>query len=126
MLVTPGSFSNGLTSPFAKLWRGQYSLPPFITGTFLASIIAMVVYTPFYFAGMPQTRQPLAVIAMIVYPIFAAVGVWRPPFSAMGCRCGSGKDRCLFLVAQNLIVGIASRVTGMGFMDVVRLAGYHL
>jgi hypothetical protein len=129
MLVTPSSFANALTSPFAKLWWGQYSLPKalwlfFIVGTFLAPIVAMVIYIPFSLAGMPQTRQPLAVIAMVAYPVFAAVGVWRSanghPFQRWPLAAAAAKiGVCVWLLT------IAIRVTGMGFVDLARLMDYH-
>jgi hypothetical protein len=127
--VTPAGFADALTSPFAKLWSGQYSLPKafwlfFIAGTFLVPIGAMVIYVPLALAGMPQVKQPLAVISMVVYPLFAAVGVWRSanarPFQRWPVAAAAAK----FGVIVWLLT-IASRVTGMGFFDVLRLAGYH-
>ena len=128
-LVTPAGFGNALIRPFAKLWAGQYSLPKafwlfFIAGTVLAPIIAMIIYIPFALAGMPQIRQPLSVLAMVAYPVFAAVGVWRSanarPFQRWPVAAAAAKiGICVVLL------GIASRVTGMGIVDVARLAGYH-
>jgi hypothetical protein len=128
-LVTPAGFVAALISPFAKLWCGQYSLAKafwlfFILGAFLAPIAAMVIYIPFSLAGMPQTRQPLAVLAMVAYPVFAAVGVWRSanahPFQQWPVAAAAAKIGVCFW-----LLGIASRVTGMGIVDVARLAGYH-
>jgi hypothetical protein len=127
--VTPAGFAEVLTSPFAKLWSGRYSLPKafwlcFIVGTFLAPIAAMVIYVPFALAGMPQVKQPLAVVAMVVYPVFAAVGVWRSanarPFQRWPVAAAAAK-----LGVIVWLTAVASRVTGMGFADVLRLAGYH-
>lgn len=128
-LVTPAGFVNALISPFAKLWAGQYSLSKafwlfFIVGTVLAPIIAMIIYIPFALAGMPQVKQPLAILAMVAYPVFAAVGVWRSanarPFQRWPVAAAAAKI-CVFV----LLLGLASRVTGMGIVDVARLAGYH-
>ncbi len=126
---TPNEVLDTLSRPFVKLWRGQYTLPVafwlfFILGTFLAPIVIMMAYIPFYFAGMPQIRPPLSVLAMIIYPIFAAVGVWRSanarPFQRWPVAAAIAKIGVCFW-----LLGIASRVTGMGFMDLVRLTGYH-
>jgi hypothetical protein len=61
---------------------------------------------------------------MIVYPIFAAVGVWRSanarPFQRWAVAAAAAKIGVCFW-----LLGIASRATGMSFIDVVRLAGYH-
>jgi hypothetical protein len=61
---------------------------------------------------------------MIVYPIFVAVGVWRSanarPFQRWAVAAAAAKIGVCFW-----LLGIASRATGMSFIDVVRLAGYH-
>jgi len=61
---------------------------------------------------------------MVFYPVFAAVGVWRSakarPFRRWPVAAAAAKiGVCVWLL------GIASRVTGMGIVDVARLAGYH-
>lgn len=127
MVLTPGIVVSRITGPFEKLWAGKYSLPVafwawFILGSILAPIVAMIVGIPFYLAGLPQVMRPLFVIAMIVYPIFAAVGVWRSanarPFQKWPVAAAAAKIGVCFW-----LLGIASRVTGLGFMDVVRLLG---
>jgi hypothetical protein len=127
--VTPAGLADALTSPFAKLWSGQYSLPKafwlfFIAGTFLAPIAAVVIYVPFALAGMRQVRQPLAVVAMIVYPVFAAVGVWRSANARPFLRWPVAAAAAKFGVIVWLTT-IASHLTGMGLIDVMRLAGYN-
>lgn len=126
-LVTPASFANALTSPFAKLWRGQYSLPVafwkfFILGIFLAQFIAGLIGILFYFVGMPQVTQPLFNIATVVYPIFAAVGVWRSanarPFQRWPLAAAAAK----FGVCVCLLM-IAIRVARIGIPDMARLTG---
>jgi hypothetical protein len=132
MVLTSGIIISRITGPFEKLWRGNYSLPVafwawFILGSFLAPFVAMIVSVPFYLAEvplaeMPQLKLPLFVVAMIVYPIFAAVGVWRSanarPFEKWPVAAAAAKIGVCFW-----LLGSASRVTGMGFMDVVRLLG---
>jgi hypothetical protein len=127
MVFSPGIVVSGITGPFEKLWAGKYSLSVafwawFILGSILAPFVAMIVDVPFYLAGIPQVRWSLFMIAMIVYPIFAAVGVWRSanarPFQKRPVAAAAAKLGVCFL-----LLGIASRVTGVGFMDVVRLFG---
>jgi hypothetical protein len=99
-------------------------LAVFYLGTLLAPIIIMIIYIPFALAGIPQVKQPLAVLAMVAYPVFAAVGVWRSanarPFERWAVAAAAAKIGVCFW-----LLGIASRVTGMGIVDVARLAGYH-
>lgn len=126
-MTSPTEIVGAVIRPFLKFWQGQYTLPVafwvfLIPGTILAPLVAMIVDIPFYFSGMPQVLGPLSVFAMIVYPAFAGVGVWRSanarPFQRWPVAAAAAKiGVCLWLL------GIASRVTGMGFMDVVRLAG---
>lgn len=126
--ITPAALANALTSPFAKLWRGEYSLPKafwafFIFGTVVAPVIAMIVAIPFQLAGMPQAAPPLFFIAMIVYPVFAAVGVWRSanarPFQRWPVAAAAAK-----IGVSIWLLGIAGRVTGLRLIDVARLTGF--
>lgn len=68
-----------LADPFQKLWRGQQSLPKafwlfFIIGDVIARITLAVLLIAF---DLRQEALLLIVIATIIYPAFAAVGVWR-------------------------------------------------
>src|SRR5260370_41139328 len=71
---------------FVKLWQGKYSLAVtfwlfLILGTFLVPIIVailtVILILPLRFTGVPTWPiTSLSVIAAI-YPVIAAVGVWR-------------------------------------------------
>jgi hypothetical protein len=61
---------------------------------------------------------------MVVYPFFAGVGIWRSanarPFYRWPVAAAGAKIFvCIWLI------GLSSRATGMGLMDVLRLVGYH-
>jgi hypothetical protein len=66
----------------------------------------------------------VAVGALVLYPVFAAVGVWRSanarPFRRWPVAAAAAKIGVFVL-----LLGIASRVTGMGIVDVARVAGHH-
>jgi hypothetical protein len=127
--MTPAAVANAVASPFEKLWRGRYSLPVafwvwFVIGTILSPAPVMLLSIPLYYAGMPQAVRPLLVISTVGYPIFAAVGVWRSanarpfqrwPVAAAGAKIGV----CIGLLT------IACRVTGMGFIDLLRLIDHR-
>lgn len=111
-MISPTEIVSTLTRPFLKLWQGQYTLPVsfwafLILGTILAPVVAMIIDIPFYFAGMPQVLGPLSVFAMVVYPAFAAVGVWRSanarPFQRWPVAAAAAKIGVFFW-----LLGIAS------------------
>ncbi len=99
-----------LTSPFQKLWRGQQSLPTaywlfLFLGTILTPVAALIVAKPFSLIHEPQLTFPFTFAVMVVYPIFASVGVWRSadsylvssstpyaarPFCAIAAKIGAG------------------------------------
>jgi hypothetical protein len=111
-----------LAAPFVELWQGDESLPKafwlfFVVGSILAPLAAGFIYIPFGLAGMQPIRQPLAVFGMIVYPLFAAVGVWRSanarPFRKWPIAAAAAK----FGVGVWLLM-LAGRIA--------RMSGYHL
>jgi len=111
-----------LAAPFVRLWQGQQSLPKafwlfFIVGSFLAPLTAMVIYISFALAGMQPIRQPLAVFAMIVYPLFAAVGVWRSANARQFQKWPIAAAAAKFAVFVWLLM-LAGRFA--------RMRGYHL
>jgi len=88
-----------------------------MVGSFLAPLAAGVIYIPFALAEMQPIRDPLAVFAMIVYPLFAAIGVWRSanarPFQKWPIAAAAAK----FGVVVWLLM-LAGRIA--------RVSGYHL
>jgi hypothetical protein len=136
MYVLTSPVVNAVTTPFAKLWQGRYPLPVafwlwFIVGWFAAPFIVVILSIPLYFAGIiplyhpgmqPQEVNGAFITFYILanaYPLFAAVGVWRSanarPFRRWPVAAAAAK-----IVVCVALLALASRVTGLGLLDVLR------
>lgn len=65
-----------------RLWRGEQPLARafwlyFVLGWIGFIILAMILHTGFFYAGIRPAGFIIMAAAYLAYPLFAGVGVWR-------------------------------------------------
>ena len=119
-----------LTGTFEKIWRGQHSLPKAFFGFFLlgsmvlAPLAAMIIAVPFVLIDQGQGARAVFFIALIVYPLFSAVGVWRSANVYLLSGANVPFLRYSYVFGAKIIVcivvgGVFQRATGMRFIDII-------
>lgn len=128
-MISPILFSR-LTDPFAKLWRGEHSLPKafwlfFILGNFvLGPFIAIVVGAPFILLNQRQTIFFVFFVVGIIYAVFSAVGVWRSANMYLQNSPNVYAVKAIYVVGAKVVVCLVlwvhfQRATGITFMGLL-------
>jgi hypothetical protein len=129
-MISPMLFSK-MTGPFRKLWRGEQSLPKafwlyfILIGILLAPFIAMVCAVPFVLLDQPQAAWPVFFATLFVYPVFAAVGVWRSANVYLFKSPKVYAVKVIYVVGTKIAVciillKIVQRLTGVTFIGLLK------
>jgi len=107
-----------LAEALSRLWRGQMPLARafwlyFIVGYFVFRILgAIVSWTAYNLAGR-EAAIPAALVFMVGYPIFAAIGVWRcanaHPFDRWPTAAAAAKIGIVFFLPAMIASSLGVR-----------------